>query len=391
MGAPRVCNAPHRRLPGRLAHTPPPPSAPQAADLRAALGLLPPRGARGGGAGGGGAGGGGEGLDARATTVFRLVNSEGDRLSGVVADQLGDVVVVQARARARGLRVASALCVRRVRGAHPACVCARVCVVCLLRPNAPILSPAQSCAAWAERYREAITAAITRHSGAARVVWRRATSILAEEGVADLDGPGGADLGLSAASSTEEGGGEGPGSSVDSDAGGAADAALAGGGGGGGREGAVLVREGGVAFLASPETGQKTGVRRALLRRALLGPLPGARRTQRPQALVITETNAPRNTRNRPPSRFLRGPARQPRVHRVPRDRQGRARPVLLLGRVRARRRGRGRGERGWCGGRANRARALRGAAAAPQRGRGAGLVARARTPAPSPATPFRC
>jgi 23S rRNA G2069 N7-methylase RlmK/C1962 C5-methylase RlmI len=35
------------------------------------------------------------GLPSDATNVLRLLNSEGDRLSGVIADMLGDVVVVQ--------------------------------------------------------------------------------------------------------------------------------------------------------------------------------------------------------------------------------------------------------------------------------------------------------
>jgi 23S rRNA G2069 N7-methylase RlmK/C1962 C5-methylase RlmI len=35
------------------------------------------------------------GLPSEATNVLRLLNSEGDRLSGVIADMLGDVVVVQ--------------------------------------------------------------------------------------------------------------------------------------------------------------------------------------------------------------------------------------------------------------------------------------------------------
>ena len=37
------------------------------------------------------------GLPSDMTNVARLVNSEGDRLSGVVADMLGDTIVVQVR------------------------------------------------------------------------------------------------------------------------------------------------------------------------------------------------------------------------------------------------------------------------------------------------------
>jgi hypothetical protein len=36
-------------------------------------------------------------MPSEATNVLRLLNSEGDRLSGVIADMLGDVVVVQVR------------------------------------------------------------------------------------------------------------------------------------------------------------------------------------------------------------------------------------------------------------------------------------------------------
>jgi len=46
---------------------------------------------------------GGSSKDSRQTTVFRLVNSEGDCLSGVVADQLGDTVVVQVGACGLGV------------------------------------------------------------------------------------------------------------------------------------------------------------------------------------------------------------------------------------------------------------------------------------------------
>ena len=38
-----------------------------------------------------------------ATNVFRLINNEGDRLSGVTADQLGETVVVQVREGGCGL------------------------------------------------------------------------------------------------------------------------------------------------------------------------------------------------------------------------------------------------------------------------------------------------
>ncbi|GBG00537.1 hypothetical protein Rsub_13240, partial [Raphidocelis subcapitata] len=190
----------------------------QAAELRAALGLLPiapEADAAEAAAADAGAGRGGGGGRRGATTVFRLVNSEGDCLSGVVADQLGDVVVVQ------------------------------------------------SCAAWSERHRETIVGAIKRHSGASRVVWRPATSILLEEGI---DAPAPPDAAPEAApfAASEAAGGsldepEADGIASDYDQSGAAESEeerdpveVA-------AEGAVRVREGGVVFLASPERGQKTG------------------------------------------------------------------------------------------------------------------------------------
>jgi 23S rRNA G2069 N7-methylase RlmK/C1962 C5-methylase RlmI len=42
------------------------------------------------------------GYPSDTTNVFRLINNEGDRLSGVTADQLGGTVVVQVRRRRLG-------------------------------------------------------------------------------------------------------------------------------------------------------------------------------------------------------------------------------------------------------------------------------------------------
>eukprot|EP00198_Chlamydomonas_reinhardtii_P008920 XP_001698257.1 RNA methyl transferase-related protein [Chlamydomonas reinhardtii] len=75
------------------------------------------------------------GLPGPETNVYRLVNSEGDRLSGLVADVLGDTVVVQ--------------------------------VV----------------AGWVQRYRSDVEAAIREATGLSRIVWRPAWRILAEEGL----------------------------------------------------------------------------------------------------------------------------------------------------------------------------------------------------------------
>ncbi|GIL48280.1 hypothetical protein Vafri_4927 [Volvox africanus] len=75
------------------------------------------------------------GLPNAETNVYRLINSEGDRLSGLVADVLGDVVVVQ--------------------------------VV----------------AGWVQRYRGDVESAIRAATGLSRIVWRPMWRILEEEGL----------------------------------------------------------------------------------------------------------------------------------------------------------------------------------------------------------------
>jgi hypothetical protein len=241
----------------------------QAAELRAALGLLPSdpatravavaadaaAAAQPGGAAHGG----------RATTVFRLVNSEGDALSGVVADMLGDVVVVQVgawwgtRGGGQEERVAAVSSISRRKPSQ----CGNS------RPSCDPASPSpQSCAAWSERFRGAVTSAISRHAGAARVVWRQATSILIEEGV-DVAAADGAATSVAAppaivaeyegapdGESWEEAGGAGGSDDEDEEE---EEAGAGGGGGAAAADGAVAVVERGVVFLASPEKGQKTG------------------------------------------------------------------------------------------------------------------------------------
>lgn len=180
----------------------------QAADLRAALGLLPTDPSARSAAG--------AADDGRPTTVFRLVYSEGDALSGLVVDVLGDTAVVQSNA------------------------------------------------AWAERYKSEVVEAVRRHSGAARVVWRRSEAMLAEEGVdVGAGGAGGVDDAdeagslLATATASSDGGDDGDNEEED---GAAAAVALAGAPGGAAEAPPpVRVREAGVAFLASPEAGQKTG------------------------------------------------------------------------------------------------------------------------------------
>ncbi|KAG2499516.1 hypothetical protein HYH03_002463 [Edaphochlamys debaryana] len=133
----------------------------QAAELRRALGLGPA---------------------SAPTTVYRLINSEGDRLSGLTADVLGEAVVVQATA------------------------------------------------AWVQKHRPEVEAAITAATGLSRIVWRPQWRILAEEGLTPPEGAG-----QGQAQGGEEGEGEG-----------------------GGESERVEVCEGGLRLLACP-TGQKTG------------------------------------------------------------------------------------------------------------------------------------
>ena len=72
--------------------------------------------------------------NAETTTVYRLVNSEGDRLSGLVVDVLGDVAVIQASA------------------------------------------------VWVERRRSSIEELIKQNADVKTVVWRQAAELTAEEG-----------------------------------------------------------------------------------------------------------------------------------------------------------------------------------------------------------------
>jgi 23S rRNA G2069 N7-methylase RlmK/C1962 C5-methylase RlmI len=113
-------------------------------------------------------------------SLHRLINSEGDGLSGLVVDVLGGCAVVQ------------------------------------------------SCAAWVERYKEQVTAAVAEAAGVSTdsIIWRPASEILKEEGITPPEG-----------SST-------PGSSMASEDAGA--------------ENSVVILELGVQYRASP-LGQKTG------------------------------------------------------------------------------------------------------------------------------------
>jgi len=78
------------------------------------------------------------GLPSASTTVYRLINSEGDRLSGLIADVLGSQIVVS------------------------------------------------SSASWVERHRHEIEATLLKHvSGVATLVWRRAAELSIEEGWGD--------------------------------------------------------------------------------------------------------------------------------------------------------------------------------------------------------------
>jgi len=81
------------------------------------------------------------GLPSADTTVYRLINSEGDRLSGLIVDVLGSHVVA----------VASA--------------------------------------AWVELHREAITAALVRETGLTAVSWRSDASMMKLEGLEPAEAP----------------------------------------------------------------------------------------------------------------------------------------------------------------------------------------------------------
>jgi len=72
-----------------------------------------------------------------ATTVYRLVNSEGDRLSGLIVDVLGDVIVIS------------------------------------------------SCAAWVEQHKETIQDALRKHIAGKTIIWRPAVEMLKQEGLED--------------------------------------------------------------------------------------------------------------------------------------------------------------------------------------------------------------
>lgn len=146
----------------------------QAAQLRRALGLPGPR-----------------------ANVYRLINSEGDRLSGVVADVLGETIVVQ------------------------------------------------SVAAWAQKHQADVEAAVREATGLQHVVWRPNWGILREEGIEQQFPNVGGPLGAAA------GGGGGEEEEGDDGGGEAAD-------GGRGGEARVEVAEAGLRLWVAPQ-GQKTG------------------------------------------------------------------------------------------------------------------------------------
>ncbi|GLC36295.1 hypothetical protein PLESTF_001731500 [Pleodorina starrii] len=154
------------------------------------------------------------GLPSAETNVYRLINSEGDRLSGLVADVLGDTVVVQA------------------------------------------------VAGWVQRFRPDVESAIRAATGLSRIVWRPMWKILLEEGLQPPPGQeGGTAEGAAAegtAASPRDGeAGTGPASANEGEAAGAA-AAVAKGGDDDEEEETVEVREARLRLLASPK-GQKTG------------------------------------------------------------------------------------------------------------------------------------
>ena len=163
------------------------------------------------------------GLPSAATTVYRMVNAEGDRLSGLVVDALGDHAVVV------------------------------------------------SSAAWVEQGRETVTRWLQGEAGLRHVVWRQAEDMLLEEGVAvhtaggEEDGAaeegeerGGAALDGSRSSSRSSGGGGGGSSSGSSSDGSFNSSGTASSSSGASEPPVVVVQENGVNYAASP-LGQKTG------------------------------------------------------------------------------------------------------------------------------------
>lgn len=168
------------------------------------------------------------GLPSTTTNAYRLVNSEGDRLSGLIVDVLGDVVVVQ------------------------------------------------SCAAWTERYKNTIIQLLQKHTGSSRIVWRPTVGILKEEGIDYTDGSNDSssssgqvsaaadaedDLSplaslvdaSSSGSSVREGGSPQQHSKQQQSSSSSSSSSS-----GVGHE-TVEVQEAGLTFLATPESGQKTG------------------------------------------------------------------------------------------------------------------------------------
>jgi 23S rRNA G2069 N7-methylase RlmK/C1962 C5-methylase RlmI len=171
------------------------------------------------------------------TDVFRLVNGEGDRLSGLVADQMGPhVVVVQSNAAwverhrdevERALRLALA----------PAAVAA-----------APAPAAAAASAEEAEggpvrrRRRTTKAAAAAADDGEVRVIWRRAERMLREEGVPVAAAAASADEDDEEDDEEDAAEGEQPAAAA------AAPVAPS-----------TFALEAGLRFAVAPELGQKTG------------------------------------------------------------------------------------------------------------------------------------
>ncbi|KAF5833136.1 S-adenosyl-L-methionine-dependent methyltransferase [Dunaliella salina] len=172
------------------------------------------------------------GLPGTATNVYRLTNSEGDRLSGVLVDVLGEVAVVQ------------------------------------------------SVAAWAERYKEDVVRAVKEVTGLQHVAWRPQAGILKEEGVqVDDDGVDAASVNGSMMSAQPELSSSSSSASssaisasvkdrTESHSSSSSSSGSSSSGhsnlddrssGGAGLPERIIVRENGLQFYASPLGGQKTG------------------------------------------------------------------------------------------------------------------------------------
>jgi hypothetical protein len=119
----------------------------------------------------------------------------------------------------------------------------------------------QSCAAWTERYKAIIASLLAKHTGRKRVVWQPVVGILKEEGL-DLtsSSSGTSDTSSGSSDGSSDGGQVAAVGSMEEASPLSSLAGEASSSGEGSAE-TVEVKEAGLTFLATPEEGQKTGMR----------------------------------------------------------------------------------------------------------------------------------